>query len=400
MSTSFVSLDHSTLCAQAGSGTNSGDPLRPPIIQSTTFRRTDLDVSSPHAYSRVSNPTVAALEAELGALEQAPPSVCFSTGLAAETALFLSILAAGDHIICGRSVYGGTTRLITRILSRLGVESTFVDATDLPQVASAVKRNTKLIFIESPANPTLELTDISGVASIARAAGVLLAVDNTFLTPIFQQPLDLGADISVYSTTKLIDGHSAALGGALTSRDEKLLDEIRFIRKSTGAIQTPQNASLTLQGVKTLALRAKRQAENADLIARWLRDRREIRTVSYPSLASDPNQRRIAAAQHTGGHGSVIGLELQGGLASAREFMRGLKLCKLVEHVGSVETLITHSASMTHADVPREDRLKAGITDGFLRISVGIESCEAIIDDLRAGLREVTLCCGEEVGCV
>ena len=400
MSTSFDSLDHFTLCAQAGSGKCSGDPLRPPIVQSTTFRRTDLDIGSTHAYSRVSNPTVFALETELGALEQALPAVCFSTGLAAETALFLALLSAGDHIVCGRSVYGGTTRLITRILARLGVESTFVDATNLSQVASAVKRNTKLIFIESPANPTLELTDIGAVSSIARAAGVLLAVDNTFLTPIFQQPLDLGADISVYSTTKLIDGHSAALGGALVSRNEKLLDEIRFIRKSTGAIQTPQNASLTLQGLKTLALRAKRQAENADVIARWLRDRREIRTVSYPSLASDPNQRRIAAAQHIGGHGSVIGLELQGGLAAAREFVRGLKLCKLVEHVGSVETLITHSASMTHADVPREDRLKAGITDGFLRISGGIESCEAIIDDLRAGLREVTLCCGEEVGCV
>jgi cystathionine beta-lyase/cystathionine gamma-synthase len=389
MSGDSRAFDLSTLCAHAGVGPRAGDPLRPAVVQSTTFCRSGIDDGAVHQYSRVSNPTVSALERELGALECALPAACFSTGLAAETALFLAVLSAGDHVVCGRSVYGGTTRLLTRLLSKLGITSTFVDATRTAEITAAIRPNTKLVFLESPSNPTLELTDIRAAARATGAAGILLAVDNTFLTPVFQQPLDLGADVSVYSTTKLIDGHSAALGGALVTRSAELLEQITFIRKSTGAIQTPQNASLTLQGLKTLALRAARQAESAWAVARWLESREEVERVLYPGLAKDADQRRIAAAQHLGGHGNVIGFELRGGFEGAKAFVGGLKLCKLVEHVGSVETLVTHSASMTHADVPREQRIAAGITDGFLRLSIGIESCEAIVADLRGAIEGV-----------
>lgn len=390
MSGTSHAFDFPTLCAQAGVGPNPGDPLRTPIVQSTTFCRSGIDDGAVHQYSRVSNPTVAALEKELGALERALPAATFSTGLAAETALFLAALSAGDHVVCGRAVYGGTTRLLTRLLSKLGITSTFVDATRAADIAAAIRPNTRLVFLESPANPTLELTDIRAAAKVAGAAGVLLAVDNTFLTPIYQQPLDLGADVSVYSTTKLIDGHSAALGGALVTRNPELLEQIRFIRKSTGAIQTPQNASLTLQGLKTLALRAARQSESAATIARWLDSRDEVETVRYPGLATDADQKRIAAAQHLGGHGNVIGFELRGGFDTAKAFVNHLRICRLVEHVGSVETLITHSASMTHADVPRDQRIASGISDGFLRLSVGIESPDAIINDLRQALEAVS----------
>ena len=243
-----------TLCARAGSGNGDGQPLVAPLVQSTTFCRDGVDSVVAHAYSRVSNPTVAALEQALGQLENAPPAVCFASGLAAETALFTTVLSAGSHVVCGQAVYGGTTRLLQDVLARLGVETTFVDATHPENVRAAIKNNTRLVFVETPANPTLELTDIEAVAAIAHEGGALLAADNTFMTPALQQPLECGADISVYSTTKFVEGHSVALGGALVSRNEELLEQIRFIRKSTGGIQAPLNAWLTLQGIKTLPL--------------------------------------------------------------------------------------------------------------------------------------------------
>lgn len=388
--------DPDTLCAGLGRGIHDGDPLVGALVQSTTFARDRVGSDATHQYSRVSNPTVGALESALGALEDAPPAVAFASGLAAETALFLSLLTAGDHVVCGRTVYGGTTRLLRQVLANLGIDATFVDSTDPDALRASVQPNTRLVFIETPANPTLDLTDIAACADIAHKAGALLAVDNTFLTPILQRPLDHGADISVYSTTKFIDGHSVALGGSLVAKDEALLDRFRFIRKCTGAIQTPFNAWLTLNGVRTLPLRVRAQSKHAESIAAWLDGREGISRVYYPALGEGPDA-RIAGTQHIGGlHGAVVSFEIAGGASAGRRLAEALRLCTLVEHVGSVSTLITHPATMTHADVPRHEREAVGITDGLLRLSVGLESPEAVIADLDRALA-AALRTGEEV---
>lgn len=395
-------LSPESVCLNRGRIVPDGEALVGSIAQSTTFCRSGVGSNPQHQYSRVSNPTVLALETTLGRLENAPAAVCFGTGLAAETALFLALLKAGDHVICGRSVYGGTTRIFQQLLGDLGIETTFVDSTSTDALRAAIRPHTRLIFIETPANPTLGITDITACAAIARESGVLLAVDNTFLTPILQQPLDLGADISVYSTTKFIDGHSIALGGSIVSRDEKLLDRVRFIRKCTGAIQSPFNAWLTSNGVKTLPLRIRAQSGSAETIAKWLSERAEIESVYHPSLL-DGEARAIADRQHLvgngGGHGAVVSFEIRGGYDAGCAFVQNLKLCTLVEHVGSVETLITHPASMTHADVPRDQRLEVGISDGLLRLSVGLEEVNELIADLRVGLEAATPGVGADAGC-
>lgn len=366
-------------------------PLIPAIVQSTTYLQAVVGVCDGPTYSRVANPTVDALESVLGALEGAPPSVCFGTGLAAETALFLAVLQAGDHAVVGQSVYGGTTRLFRELLSGLGITSTFVDPSDVVAVARACTSRTKLIFVETPANPTLALTDIRAVSKLAHAAGALCVVDNTFLTPVLQQPLELDADVSLYSTTKHIDGHAAALGGAITSKDTALLERIRWVRKCTGSIQSPFNAFLTLQGVKTLPLRIERQSANALAVAKWLCEHEGISWVSYPGLESF-SQRALALKQHKGGprggDGGVIAFEVVGGLEAGRALLSSVKLCRFVEHVGSVETLITHPATMTHSDVPREQRERAGLTDGLIRLSVGLEDLSDIIEDLEQAIKQ------------
>lgn len=377
-----------------------GSPLVTPLVQSTTFQQGEVGGCPTHAYSRVSNPTVDELELTLGALESAPQAVAFSSGLAAEFALMLALVKAGDHIVFGGSLYGGTVRLAQQILAPLGVESTFVDATKPELVAAAIRPTTKLIFVETPANPTLELTDIGALAEIARVEGakiagapILLAVDNTFNTPVIQRPLDLGADISVYATTKHIEGHSAALGGAIVTRDQALLTRLRFIRKATGGIQTPFNAWLTLQGIRTLPLRMREHSRNALEIARWLSRRPEVSRVLYPGLDTFP-QREIAARQHLcapGGeplHGGVIAFDLKGGVPAGKRLLQTVKLCSLVEHVGAAHTLLTHPATMTHADVPREQRERVGVTDGLIRLSVGLESPADIIADLEHALAD------------
>ncbi|MDF1810243.1 MAG: aminotransferase class I/II-fold pyridoxal phosphate-dependent enzyme [Phycisphaerales bacterium] len=374
-----------SICLSRGLDVADGDPLVSPLVQSTTFCRSGVGSNPEHQYSRVSNPTVANLEKLLGDLEGGLPAATFATGLAAETALFLALLKSGDHIVCGRSVYGGTTRLIQQLLTDLGVKSTFVNASNPEEVRSAVCTDTKLIFVETPSNPTLDITDIKACSEIAKDAGVLLAVDNTFLTPVLQRPLDFGADISVYSTTKFIDGHSIALGGALVVKDETLLERLKFIRKCTGAIQSPFNAWLTINGIKTLPLRVRSQSKSAAIVADWLNRQPQVESVFYPSLTSG-ELKVIADRQHINGHGAVVSFTLKDGFDAGCAFVQSLKLCTLVEHVGSVETLITHPASMTHADVPRDQRLDAGISDGLLRLSVGLEDINELIADLKTGL--------------
>ncbi|MBL0921737.1 MAG: PLP-dependent transferase [Phycisphaerales bacterium] len=369
----------------AGAAARVSGSLAPSIVPSTTFLREGLDDAAEYAYSRVGNPTVSALESALGALEGGAEAAAFSSGLSAETTLLLATLRAGDHIACGRAVYGGTVRLLRETFTGLGVEATFFDSTNAAALAAAVRPSTRVVLVETPANPTLALTDIQGAAPLAHAAGAILIVDNTFLTPALQRPLDLGADVVVYSTTKFIEGHSVAVGGAVTTRDGALADRLRRVRKSVGTIQTPFNAWATLQGLRTLPLRIGQQSRHAARIASILAGDDRVGGVHYPGLRGFA-QADIARRQHLGAHGAVVSFEVPGGLAGARAAARAVRLCSVVEHVGSVETLLTHPASMTHADVPREQREAAGVTDGLLRLSVGLEDPEDVLADLDLGI--------------
>ncbi len=355
-----------------------------PIYQSTTYHQESVGVHKGFTYSRAANPTVSALEAALGALEDTPPAVCFATGMAAISTLFLAVLKSGDHVVVSDVVYGGTVRLFQQVLGNFGVEVSFVDTSDPTAVAHAIKPNTKLVFIETPANPTLKLTDIAAIAQIAHAAGIKLAVDNTFLTPVLQRPLELGADITLLSTTKYIEGHNSTVGGSIATRDEVLLERLRLVRKTLGCIQSPQESWLTLRGLKTLPLRLQQHSVNAQKVAEWLERHPKVARVHYPGLASFP-QFALAERQQSL-PGGMLAFELTGGTDAGIQLMNTVRLCLLAENLGAVETLITHPVSMTHGDVPSEIRERTGITDGLVRLSVGLENPADIIADLECAL--------------
>lgn len=356
-----------------------------PIYQTTTYRQEAVGVDKGYTYSRAGNPTVSALERRLAALENAEFATCFATGLAATTALFLALLKAGDRVVVSQAVYGGTVRLLRDVLGRFGVIADFVDTSNEAEFAAALKNDVKLVFIESPANPTLLLTDIELAARLSHEAGALLVVDNTLLTPALQRPLDLGADVVLHSTTKFIEGHNATVGGALITRDRAHHESFDLIRKSTGTIQAPFDAWLTLQGVKTLPLRIRQHSENALAIARFLESHPRIERVTYPGLESFP-QYELAQKQQGSG-GALIAFEVKGGTEEGIRLMNSVKVCSLAENLGSAETLITHPVSMTHGAVPKEQREAAGITDGLVRLSVGLENPEDIIADLEQALK-------------
>jgi cystathionine beta-lyase/cystathionine gamma-synthase len=371
-----------------------GHPLIPPIVQSATFEQelwsADEAGSRPlHTYSRAANPTVDALERCLGALEDAEPAVAFASGLAATHVLAIAHLGAGDHAIVSATSYGGTIRLFRETLAPLGIRVSFVDASDPRTLAAAFENRTRLVLIESPANPTLDLADIAAIANLAKAARVPLAVDNTFLTAAFQRPLDLGADVSLLSTTKWIDGHHATIGGALVTRDATQRARYAHLRKCVGAIQSPVDAWLTLQGLKTLPLRLERHAEHAQRIAEAIEGHPALHSVRYPGLASFP-QRTLALRQHRGaaglGHGGVVTLSLRGGVEAVRRFARSLRTIKVAESLGGIESLLTHPVTMTHGDVPESQRVAAGIDPGLVRLSVGLEAPEDLLEELLRAL--------------
>jgi cystathionine beta-lyase/cystathionine gamma-synthase len=370
-----------TLALHAGT---TADPVTgamlTPIYQTTTYRQEAVGKDKGFKYSRSGNPTVAALERRLAALEGAEFCSCYSTGLAATSALFLALLKRGDRVVSSQAVYGGTVRLLRQTLEPFGVETDFVDTSDEVAFAKAVQKNTKLIFIETPANPTLKLTDIDLAARLAKQAGALLVVDNTLLTPALQRPLDLGADVVLHSTTKFIEGHNATVGGALITRDVDLHEKFLFTRNTIGAIQSPFAAWLTLQGVKTLPLRMKQHCDNALRVAHFLQKHPRVAKLSYPGLESFP-QFDLAKRQQSDG-GALISFELKGGVDAGIQLMNSVKLCALAENLGAAETIITHPVSMTHESVPPEQRAAAGITDGLVRLSVGLENPDDIIVDL------------------
>lgn len=365
-------------------GGTSPDPttgaILTPIHQSATYVQEAIGKDKGHTYSRASNPTVSSLERALGALEDAPAAVCFASGVAATHALFLAYLRAGDHVVVSEVVYGGTFRLLDQVLAPLGIQASFVDTSDVRNIREAIRPSTKLIFVETPGNPTLRLTDIRAASRVAGQAGIPLAVDNTFLTAASLRPLDLGATVSLYSTTKYIEGHNATIGGAIVTRDGSLRERLFFLRKALGSIQSPHEAWLTLQGIKTLPLRFRRHSESAQRVAERLRGHPLVARVLYPGLPDFP-QASLARAQHTL-HGGIIAFELRGGLDAATIVVQRLRLCSLAESLGAAETLVTHPATMTHGSIPREQRIRIGITDGLVRLSVGLEDPEDIIADL------------------
>ena len=357
-----------------------------PIYQSTTYVQESVDqyLSKGYSYTRSGNPTVSALEERLVSLEGGAGCSCFSTGMAATSAVLMAFLNAGDHAVVSDVVYGGTHRISTRVMNRFGVEFTFVDTSDNDKVRGAIRDNTRLIFTETPANPTLKLTDLAAVSEIARERGIPHTVDNTFLTPYYQRPLELGADVVVHSTTKYFDGHNATVGGAVICETEEQVESIRFVRNCLGSIMSPQVAFLTMQGCKTLSLRMDAQSVNALAVAQFLETHPIVDQVCYPGLASFP-QAELAAKQASG-DGAMLWFEVKGGVESGKKLMDTLELWSLAENLGSVESLVTHSVTMTHADIDPAERQRVGITDGLVRLSVGLEDSGDLIDDLRQAL--------------
>jgi cystathionine beta-lyase/cystathionine gamma-synthase len=355
-----------------------------PLYQTGAFVHDAVGVDKGFSYSRVSNPTVDALERALGTLSNTPPAVCFRTGMAAITTLFLTVLRAGDHVVLSDVVYGGTLRLFREVLDNFGVTSSFVDSSDARNVEAAITTATRLIFIETPGNPTLKITDLEAVGEIAKRHKLLFVVDNTFLTPLLQRPLDDGADVEVLSTTKYIDGHNATVGGSLASRNEELLERLRLIRKTLGTIQAPFEAWLTLQGMKTLPARLRLHCSGAERIACWLEQNPKVSYVCYPGLESFPQHALACRQQRLAG--GIVAFELKGGREAAIRALNGLQLCSRAESLGGVETLVTHPATTTHADVDPELRSSLGITDGLIRISVGLEDPADLIADLQQAI--------------
>jgi len=360
-----------------------------PIYQTTTYVQPSVDeyMSKGFTYSRSGNPTVRALELKLADLEGGVDCSCFGTGMAAVQGVMLAFLNAGDHAVISDVAYGGTYRLCTKVLNRFGVEFTFADGSNPDKVAAAVRDNTTLFLTETPANPTMKCSDIAAISEIAKGAKAVHAVDNTFLTPYYQRPLELGADLSIHSTTKYMDGHNATVGGAVISASEEHAEAVRFIQNSTGSIMSPQVAWLTLQGCKTLALRMDQQSANAMEIASFLEAHPKVEQVMYPGLESFP-QHELASRQATG-YGAMLWFEVKGGLAAGKKLMDDVELWSLAENLGSVESLITHPVTMTHADVEEAERARVGIIDGLVRLSVGLEDVEDLIGALDKALEQV-----------
>ena len=356
--------------------------LMTPIHLTSTYAQEELGKNKGYAYSRVANPTRTVLEKNIAALENGKEGFAFASGMAAETALF-QLLKSGDHSIVSQNVYGGTYRLAKLVLQDFGLQFDFIDTTDIAAVKAALKPNTRMMFIETPTNPTMEITDLHAVAKLAKARKVISVVDNTFATPYLQNPLDFGIDIVLHSATKYLNGHSDMLGGLIVLSDTKLAERLRFIQKSTGGILSPFEAWMCLRGIKTLAVRMARHDANALEVAAFLNTHRKVKKVNYPGLVGHP-QHWLAQKQMRG-FGGMISFDL-GTLDKAKKFLKSVRLCALAESLGGVESLVSHPATMTHASFTPEERQRIGVTDGLVRISVGIEDLEDIIEDLKQAL--------------
>ena len=380
-------MDFSTRAIHAG---QDADPTTGativPVYQTSTYTQTAVGEHKGFDYSRTVNPTRRALEIQLAALEGARFGSAFASGMAATSAV-LNLLSAGDHAVVTDDLYGGTYRLFARVLTRYGMDFSFVDMSDLAAVRAAVRPNTKLFWIETPTNPLLKLVDIGGVSAL-KGPGAVVAVDNTFASPYFQLPLVLGADVVVHSTTKYIGGHSDVVGGVVLTNDPAIDETIKFHQNAVGGVPGPMDAWLTMRGAKTLALRMREHAANAARVADFLAAREDVAQVYYPGLASHP-QHALARRQMSG-FGGMVSFTLRGPDTRAHEFVKATKLFSLAESLGGVESLVSIPAVMTHGSIPAAERRRRGITDGLVRLSVGIEGAVDLIDDLEQAL-DVTL---------
>lgn len=356
-----------------------------PIYQTSTYVQAELGKHKGYEYARTQNPTRQALEAAVATLEAGTRGVAFASGMAAIHAL-LTLLKQGDHVIASHNLYGGTYRLFERILRPFGLEFDWVDTSQPATVENAVREQTKLVFLETPTNPLMTLSDIRSIAEICHRRKLLLAVDNTFLSPYLQRPLELGADVVVHSTTKFLNGHSDSVGGILVAKDEDLAGKLYFIQNAVGAILSPFDSWLVLRGIKTLPLRMRQHDGNGRAVAAFLSTHPKVKQVHYPGLSAHPQHGLAAKQQH--GFGSMLSFET-GSLESARTFLNSVRLCSLAESLGGVETLISHPATMSHASLPRDDRHRLGITDGLVRISVGLEDVEDLVADLDQALAKI-----------
>ena len=354
-----------------------------PIFQTTTYVQSSPGVHKGYEYSRTQNPTRHALEACIAAVENGKHGIAFASGCATTDAV-LHLLSAGDHVVACDDLYGGTYRLFTKVLARFGIEFTFADLSDPASLRQHLRPNTKMLWLETPTNPMLKLVDIAALSEIAHAAGALVVVDNTFMSPIFQTPLDHGADIVVHSTTKFINGHSDVVGGIAVTRDDGLAQQLHFLQNSIGAIPGPMDCFLVLRGIKTLGVRMRQHAANAEKVVALLEAHPAVETVTWPFSPSHP-QYELAKRQMTGG-GGMITCVMRGGLKAATTLLEQTRLFALAESLGGVESLIEHPAVMTHASIPADIRAQLGISDGLIRLSVGIEDAEDLLADLTRAL--------------
>jgi len=358
-----------------------------PVYQTSTYAQEALGKHKGYEYARTHNLTRASLERNLAALEGGRFGLCFASGLAATTTL-LQTLSAGDHVVAGHNLYGGTYRVMDRVLKRLGLEFSFIPTDDPDAVERAFLPATKMLFVETPTNPMMQLTDIAAVSERARRRGITVVVDNTFMTPFFQRPLALGADVVLHSVTKYLNGHSDMVGGALVTSDESLADSLRFLQNAAGGVPGPMDCWLALRGTKTLAIRMERHEANARVLAQFLAGHARVSKVLYPGLSNHP-QHELARRQASGFGGMISFIPGDGSLEAGRRVFDRFRLFARAESLGGVESLVCHPASMTHASVPREIRLGMGFADGLLRLSVGIEDVEDLRADLDQALQVV-----------
>ncbi|MGE5412985.1 MAG: trans-sulfuration enzyme family protein [Syntrophomonadaceae bacterium] len=379
-------MGFSTDCIHAG---NEPDPttgaVAVPIYQTSTYVQEALGKNKGWEYARTQNPTRSALETNLAVLEGGAGARAFASGMAAITAIS-TLLKQGDHVVCSNMTYGGTYRYFTKILARFGVEFSFVDTARADEVERAIRPETRLLHLESPTNPTMQLCDIALLAELAHRVGAVVVVDNTFASPYLQRPLALGADIVMHSTTKFLGGHSDTVGGAAIAKSKEHVEWLSFVQNSSGAILSPMDSWLVLRGIKTLVVRMERHEKNGRAIAEHLAKHPKVKKVNYPGLPSHP-QHALAKKQMSG-FGAMISFDL-GSFENASAFLAKVRLCSLGESLGGVETLISHPATMTHASIPEEERNRLGVTPGLVRVSVGIEDLEDLIADLDQALTAV-----------
>ncbi len=388
-------LDFSSKCVHAGIGEYEFGPVVPPIYQTSTFKFKSTEHGGSlfkgegdgYIYTRMGNPTVEAMENAIAELEGGYKALGCGSGMAAIHTVFTSLLKSGDHVVCSEAVYGPTSTLLKTVLNKFGIEATFINSDNFEETRSALKPNTKIIYVETPGNPTLVITDLSETAKLANKVGAKLVVDNTFMSPALQRPIEFGADIVVHSMTKFLNGHADVVGGVIIVNDEETYTHFRKTLNQLGGVIDPFNAFLVHRGLKTLSLRMDKHSKSGQEVAEWLNNHPKIEWVKYPGLNSHP-QFELAKRQHDS-TGGMISFSVKGGISSGEAFMNSVELCQLAVSLGGVETLVQHPASMTHASMGKEAREEAGITDGLIRLSVGIEAPADIVKDLNQALDNI-----------